>query len=68
MSAPGQFVADIKGIRQRARQQLGDGAVTNNYGGKVEDAIALLNHAVRHRDRVRAALQVSRGVRGRTRQ
>ena len=46
MSAPGQFVADIKGIRQRARQQLGDGAVTNNYGGKVEDAIALLNHAV----------------------
>jgi len=46
MSAPGQFVADIKGIRQRARQQLGDGAVTKNYGGKVEDAIALLNHAV----------------------
>src|SRR5262249_42175389 len=46
MSAPGQFVADIKAIRQRARQQLGDGAVTNNYGGKVEDAIALLNHAV----------------------
>jgi bacterioferritin len=46
MSAPGQFVADIKGIRQRARQQLSDGAVTKNYGGKVEDAIALLNHAV----------------------
>jgi len=46
MSAPRQFVADIEGIRQRARQQLGDGAVTNNYGGKVEDAIALLNHAV----------------------
>ena len=46
MSAPGQFVADIKRIRQRARQQLGNGAVTKNYGGKVEDAIALLNHAV----------------------
>lgn len=46
MSAAGQFVADIKAIRQRARQQLGDGAVTKNYGGKVEDAIALLNHAV----------------------
>ena len=46
MSAPGQSVADIKSIRQRARQQLGDGAVTTNYGGKVEDAIALLNHAV----------------------
>src|SRR5215813_8909364 len=46
MSALGQFVADIKAIRQRSRQQLGDGAVTNNYGGKVADAIALLNHAV----------------------
>ena len=46
MSDPGQFVADIKGLRQRARRQLGDGAITNNYGGKVEDAIALLNHAV----------------------
>ena len=42
----GQFVADVKGIRQRARQQLGDGAITNNHGGKVEDAIALLHHAV----------------------
>jgi len=46
MSAPEQFVADIKAIRQRARQHLGEGTVTNNYGGKVEDAIALLNHAV----------------------
>jgi len=46
MSAPGEFLADIKGIRQRARQHLGDGAITKNYGGKVEDAIALLNHAV----------------------
>lgn len=46
MSGPGSFVADIKKIRQQARQHLGDGAVTENYGGKVEDAIALLNHAV----------------------
>ena len=46
MSAPGEFLADIKAIRQRARQQLGQGAVTKNYGGRVEDAIALLNHAV----------------------
>src|SRR5438105_9124874 len=46
MSAPGAFLADIKEIRRRARQHLGDGAVTNNYGGKVEDAIALLNRAV----------------------
>src|SRR5947209_15495792 len=46
MSAPGAFLGDIKEIRRRARQHLGEGAVTQNYGGKVEDAIALLNHAV----------------------
>src|SRR5712671_3103740 len=46
MSAPGAFLADIKEIRRRARQHLGSGAVTQNYGGKVEDAIAILNHAV----------------------
>src|SRR5262244_48803 len=46
MSTPGAFLADIKSIRQRARQHLGQGAITKNYGGKVEDAIALLNHAV----------------------
>jgi bacterioferritin len=46
MNASGAFLADIKEIRQRARHQLSDGAVTRNYGGKVEDAIALLNHAV----------------------
>src|SRR5215470_5331749 len=46
MSAPGAFLSDIKEIRRKARQHLGQGAVTHNYGGKVEDAIALLNHAV----------------------
>src|SRR5438132_7484214 len=46
MSAPGTFLSDIKEIRRRARQHLSEGAVTQNYGGKVEDAIALLNHAV----------------------
>ena len=46
MTAPGTFVADIEEIRRRARQHLTDGAVTQNYGGKVEDAIALLNNAV----------------------
>src|SRR5258705_10444320 len=46
MSAPGAFSSDIKEIRRRARQHLTEGAVTQNYGGKVEDAIALLNHAV----------------------
>src|SRR5262249_41401870 len=30
----------------RARQRLSEGASTQNFGGKVEDAIALLNHAV----------------------
>jgi hypothetical protein len=33
-------------MRARARQHLTQGAVTHNYGGNVEDAIALLNHAV----------------------
>ena len=46
MAASGSFLADIKEIRTRARQHLAVGAVTHNYGGKVEDAIALLNHAV----------------------
>ena len=46
MSALGSFLADIKEIRRRARQHLIAGAITPNYGGKVEDAIALLNHAV----------------------
>ena len=45
MSA-GAFLADVKEIRRRARQHLGEGAVTQNYKGKVEDSIALLNHAV----------------------
>ena len=42
----GEFLSNIKEIRQRARQHLTDGAVTRNYGGKAEDAVALLNHAV----------------------
>jgi bacterioferritin len=46
MSTPGAFLADIKEIRRQAQQHLGQGAVTHNYRGKVEDAIALLNHAV----------------------
>lgn len=40
------FLADIKEIRQRARKDLDEGAVTKNYGGNVKDAINLLNHAV----------------------
>ena len=46
MGAPGTFLSDITETRRRARQHLGEGAVTKNYGGKVDDAIALLNHAV----------------------
>jgi bacterioferritin len=46
MSASGAFLTDIKEIRRRARQHLGEGAVTHNYGGNVADAIALLNHAL----------------------
>jgi bacterioferritin len=46
MSGPGTFLSDITEIRRRAREHLGEGAVTKNYGGKVDDAIALLNHAV----------------------
>jgi bacterioferritin len=45
-TAPGTFVSSISDIRRKAREHLGDGAVTQNYGGKVEDAVALLNHAV----------------------
>jgi bacterioferritin len=46
MSATGTFVADIKEIRRRARQHLTEGAVTKNYEGKVDEAVALLNQAV----------------------
>src|SRR4029453_14962894 len=46
MSTSDKFVTDIKEIRRRARQHLAEGAVTQNYEGKVEDTIALLNHAV----------------------
>jgi len=42
----GTFLADMNEIRRRARQHLDDGAVTQNYKGKVEDSIALLNQAV----------------------
>ena len=34
MSAPGEFLSDIKEIRRRARQHLSEGAVTQNYGAR----------------------------------
>jgi len=42
----GNFVADLKEIRRRAREHLSEGAVTQNYKGNVADSIDLLNHAV----------------------
>jgi bacterioferritin len=46
MSSAGKFLSDVKKLRQRARRHLSEGAVTQNYQGKVADAIELLNHAV----------------------
>src|SRR6202042_2642294 len=46
MSSSGKFLSDVKKLRQRARRHLNEGAVTQNYQGKVADAIELLNHAV----------------------
>jgi bacterioferritin len=46
MSSSKTFLSDIKKIRLEARKHLTQGAVTRNYQGKVEEAIALLNQAV----------------------
>ena len=43
---PGTFVADMKEIRRRARKHLSEGAITQNYKGRVDESIAILNHAV----------------------
>jgi bacterioferritin len=42
----GTFLADMQEIRRRAREHLTEGAITQNYKGKVEESIAILNHAV----------------------
>jgi len=46
MGSKGSFVTDITAIRKRAREKLERGAITDNYGGDVDTAIALLNEAV----------------------
>ena len=46
MAESGWFLGDLQTIRRKAREQLSAGAVTANYKGNVEQAIALLNHAV----------------------
>jgi bacterioferritin len=42
----GQFALDIKAIRDRARRHLEDGAVTEDYKGKVVVVLRLLNEAL----------------------
>jgi len=46
MTGRGTFLGEIQNLRRRAREQIGEGPVTQDYRGRVEDAIALLNHAV----------------------
>lgn len=45
-SKPGSFVADIEAIRQRARQHIENGAVTDSYRGDRPTVIKLLNEAL----------------------
>jgi bacterioferritin len=46
MEKKGAFATDLGAIRKRARQHLEKGAVTENYGGDVDTAVALLNEAL----------------------
>jgi bacterioferritin len=46
MAESGWFPSDIESIRRSARAHLASGAVTGNYQGDAERAVALLNHAV----------------------
>ncbi len=46
MASKSTFATDIAAIRRRAREKLENGAVTENYGGDVETAVALLNEAL----------------------
>ncbi len=40
------FVIDVQALRKRARDNMKDGAVTNNYGGNTEAAVKVLNDAL----------------------
>ena len=42
----GQFVLDIKAIRDRARRHIEDGAVTEDYKAKVPVVLRLLNESL----------------------
>src|SRR3984885_906174 len=46
MAKRGSFVSDVAAIRRKARAQLSEGAITDHYQGSVQQAVALLNHAV----------------------
>ena len=40
------FLTDVKALRERARQHIGDGAVTRGYEGDTEIAVQVLNAAL----------------------
>ena len=40
------FMTDIKTLRERARQHIEKGAVTEGYGAKLETVLKLLNEAL----------------------
>ena len=42
----GDFLSDVQELRRRARQHIGDGAVTAGYGADREKVIAVLNEAL----------------------
>jgi len=46
MAETGSFVLDVKEVRKRAREHMEEGAVTQNYEGKVETTIKILNEAL----------------------
>ncbi len=40
------FLSDVKTLRERARQHIGDGAVTRGYAGDIRTAVQVLNVAL----------------------
>jgi len=42
----GSFTMDVKSIRDRARQQMEDGAMTSGYKAKADVVLRLLNEAL----------------------
>jgi bacterioferritin len=45
-SIPGEFFTDVKTLRERARQHIERGAVTNGYQGELDVVLRLLNEAL----------------------